>query len=178
MSGERLVWTRWFWGTGGVCTGAPRFSRGHVWASCPPPSTPPNTFACRHLGSWRPRRAAGCCACRRICRAAGAAAGGRGARGRTRRGGLPRLHPALGRHCSCRSVGVHGVLHILSSWWCAFVLWGRAAGLLCPVRARDIARARAACTYARHACAPADLPAHLSLGSFARRSPPGQKEWW
>ena len=44
-------------------------------------------------------------------------------------------------------------------------------------RASQRHRARAACTYARHACAPADLSlaAHLSLSSFARRSPPGAR---
>ena len=40
----------------------------------------------------------------------------------------------------------------------------------CAPCERETSRTRAACTYARHACAPADLPAHLSLGFFARRS--------
>ena len=60
---------------------------------------------------------------------------------------------------SCRSVGVHGVLHFLSLWWCAFVLWGRAA--LPRACEPETSRARAACT-SRHACAPADLCAPLS----------------
>ena len=73
---------------------------------------------------------------------------------------------------ACRRVTVRGRSNSYSYSYSALVLWGRAG---CPwlavPRARpETSRARAACTYARHACAPADLPAHLSLGFFARRS--------
>jgi hypothetical protein len=70
---------------------------------------------------------------------------------------------ALGRHCSCRPVGAHGVLRILSSWWCAFVLWGRAA----VPRARDIARVRS--VHLHTACVRPCGPPCAPL----RRSPPG-----
>ena len=112
---------------------------------------------------------------------AGAAAGGRGALGRTRRGGrrldytqgVPRLgaiaHADLWACMECCTFLARGGVRLC----CGEGLLG-----CCAPCEPVTSRARAACTYARHACAPADLPAHLSLGSFARRSPPGQKEWW